>query len=223
MRRLFIAIGLIALIALLHHAFPYVLQDEDARMRVLYLTTLLMLGFAGGSRRFKRPMPKLLRDAGIWLAILVLLVFAYSFRDEFGHNRFMAELMPDRVQVTSDGTMSIRASEGGHFYVEGEVNGTPVRFLVDTGATDVVLTPEDARRVGLETDKLDYTRYFTSANGGGSSAPVTLASLKVGPISFARMPADVNKAWMRDSLLGMSFLRRLKGFRVDGSTLVLMP
>jgi aspartyl protease family protein len=223
MRRLTIAIGLIALIAVLNSLFPYALQDENTRMRALYLVLLLTLVLGGGRAFRGRPVSRVARDAGIWGAILALLVFAYSFRDEFGHSRLIAELMPSRVQVNEDGSLSIRASDGGHFYAEGEVNGVPVRFLVDTGASDVVLAPDDARRAGLEPGTLDYTRYSTTANGVGKGAPVTLASLKVGRITLERMPATVNQVWMHDSLLGMSFLKRLRGFRVEGNTLVLMP
>jgi aspartyl protease family protein len=200
------------------------LQNEDARMRVLYLVLLLSVGLAGGMRGFKnRPLPKIWRDAAIWVAIIVLLVFAYSFRDEFGHSRLMAEFMPDHAQVSADGSVSIRASEGGHFFVEGKVNGTSVRFLIDTGASEVVLTPDDARRVGLEPDALDYSRYSITANGGVKGAPVTLKSLSIANITREDMPATVNTVWMHESLLGMSFLRRLRGFRVDGNTLVLVP
>lgn len=224
MRRLLFAIGLIALLLLLHNAFPGVLRDEDTRMRAIYLSLLIMLGFAGGSRAFKnRPVPRVLRDGAIWLTLILVLVVAHSFRDELGNNRLLSELIPTRVRVSSDGVMTIRASDGGHFFVDGEVNGTPTRFLIDTGATDVVLTPEDAGHAGMEADKLDYSHYFTSANGGGNSAAVTLGALKVGPILMQQMPASVNKAWMHESLLGMSFLRRLKGFHVDGDTMTLIP
>jgi aspartyl protease family protein len=223
MRRFYVLIGLVALVALLHNAFPYVLEDENARMRVLYLVVLLCFLAAGGSRLRGRPLPKLARDAAIWLAIIVALVFAYSFRDELGHSRIMAELVPAQVQVEGDGTLSIKASEGGHFFVEGKVNDVAVRFLIDTGASDIVLAPDDARRAGLDTDALDYTHYATTANGTGAGARVMLNSLTIGSIALHHMPASVNKVWMQESLLGMSFLHRLKGFRVEGDRLILMP
>jgi len=223
MRPLYIIIGLVALIAFLHFQFPYALQDENVRMRALYLVMVLAL-IAGGGRAFKnRPVSKTLRDAAIWLAILVVLVFAYSFRDEFGNSRFMAELMPSRVHVEGDGAMSIRASEGGHFMVESEVNGMPVRFMIDTGASDIVLSPDDARRAGLNPDTLKYSTFASTANGGVAGALVTLDSLKIGNITLSHIPASVNGKWMSESLLGMSFLRRLKGYRVEGNRLVLIP
>ncbi len=224
MRRIYVALGLIALIAGLHYEFPYVLQDENARMRVLYFVTLLsvIFVFGPGARKFSN-MPRAWRDAAIWLAILVLLVSAYSFRDEFEHSRLVAELIPSRAQVNGDGTVSIRVSENGHFYIEGKVGETVMRFLIDTGASDVVLAPDDAKRIGLQPDSLEYTRFFSTANGGGTGASVTLPELVIGNIVIRRMPVTVNKTWMPESLLGMSFLRRLHGFRVEGDRLLLMP
>lgn len=223
MRRLYVILGLIALVALLNHAFPYALDDENTRMRMLYLVLLLSLFFGGGRVLRNRPLPKVARDAAIWLGLIVLLVFAYSFRDEFGQSRLMAELVPSRVHVNDDGTLSIRASDGGHFFAEGKVNGKAVRFLIDTGASSIVLTPDDARRVGYDPQTLNYDTYSSTANGVGKGASVTLRSLVVGSIGLEGVPAEVNRSWMRESLLGMSFLRRLKGFRVEGNTLILVP
>jgi aspartyl protease family protein len=222
MSRLTLAIGLIALIIALNMAFPYALRDDGARMQMVYLVAVLVLG--GGWRMFRnKPVTGVMRDAAIWVAIILALVFTYSFRDEFGHSRIMAELMPSRVQINSDGTMTIRASEDGHFYAEGQINDVPMRFLIDTGASGVVLTPDDAERAGFHPDTLSYTGYYGTANGTGRGAPVTLASLKVGKITIEQMQASVNRVSMSNSLLGMSFLKKLRGFRVEGSTLVLMP
>lgn len=222
MRRLYVFLGLALLIFLLHQAFPFVLQDEDSRMRALYLVLLLCL-FAGGRRLRGRPFPKAARDAALWIAILLLLVMGYSFRDELGGNRLMAELSPSHVRTNGDGSLSIKASEGGHFFADGEVNGAPVRFLVDTGASGIVLSPDDARRAGIDTENLAYDRYAMTANGAGAGAEVTLGTLEVGSITLRGVSASVNKAWMKESLLGMSFLRRLHGFRVEGDRLVLVP
>ncbi len=119
--------------------------------------------------------------------------------------------------------MRLHASAGGSFYVEGRVNGVPVLFMIDTGASDIVLSPKDAARAGLAPQKLAYNRSYATANGSGLGATVTLDSLRVGTVRLTLVPTSVNKADMKDSLLGMRFLHQLKSFRFEGDTLILTP
>jgi aspartyl protease family protein len=112
-------------------------------------------------------------------------------------------------------------SEGGNFYVFGTVNGTPIRFLIDTGASDIVLSPSDARLIGIPTENLDYSRIYGTANGVGHGAMATVSRLTVGPISFSDVPVSINQAPMDSSLLGMTFLRRLKSFSIRNHRLYL--
>ena len=222
MRLLLAVFGVAVLVFLLHHAFPYALENEDTRMRVLYFS-LLVAVIVAGRRKWNRPLPKVARDAAIWLGILLVLIMGYSLRDDLGHNRLLSELLPSHAQDNKDGTLIIHASEDGHFHIEAIIDGTPMRFLIDTGASDIVLSPQDARRAGFDTAMLDYRHPYATANGMGSGAWITLGTLEIGSIALRKIPASVNKAWMDESLLGMSFLRRLSGFRVEGSKLILIP
>ena len=101
------------------------------------------------------------------------------------------------------------------------MNGVALRFLVDTGASDVVLGPADARRLGFDVAALDYSRRYRTANGVVFGAPVTLDRVRVGPIALDDVRASVNGAEMARSLLGMSFLGRLKGYEVSDDVLTL--
>jgi clan AA aspartic protease (TIGR02281 family) len=121
----------------------------------------------------------------------------------------------------SDLEYVIEAGAGGHFVVEAVVNGAPVTFLVDTGASNVVLTMEDAERLGFRHDSLRFSERFASANGEVRAAPVVLRELRVGQFSVFDLPASVNEAPLRVSLLGMSFLRQLNGYSVDDGRLIL--
>ena len=127
----------------------------------------------------------------------------------------------DDNSAESDLEYVIQAGAGGHFVVEAVVNGAPVTFLVDTGASHVVLTMEDAERVGFRPESLRFTERFASANGEVRAAPVVLRELRVGQFSVFDMPASVNEAPLRVSLLGMSFLRRLHGYGVEDGRLIL--
>ena len=94
---------------------------------------------------------------------------------------------------------------------------------MDTGASDIVLSPADAARAGFERSELAFNRQYQTANGIGWGAPVVLRSIEAGAIRFRGVAASVNDAPMSESLLGMSFLDRLAGFEVRGDSLILRP
>jgi aspartyl protease family protein len=125
------------------------------------------------------------------------------------------------IDSASASELLIRANGAGHFLIDADVERAKIRFLVDTGATMVVLSPEDARRAGLSEDRLKFSREVSTANGNVRVAPVTLRKFKVGQIVLRDVEAVVNSAPMRVSLLGMSFLRRLDGWQVKGDKLYL--
>lgn len=115
----------------------------------------------------------------------------------------------------------IEAGPHGHYVIEAMVNGRPVTFLVDTGATEIVLTLDDARRLGFEPRTLRYTQRFRTANGEVRGAPVRLREIRIGQLQLYDLQASVNEAPLGISLLGMSFLERLAGYEVRDGRLVL--
>lgn len=115
--------------------------------------------------------------------------------------------------------MKIRAGTDGHFYVRAEVNGIPVQFIVDTGATSVALSPRDAARIGLRPAPHEFTMRAATANGTVRLAPVSLREVRVGSFSAYDVAAAVNQAPMPVSLLGVSLLQRLQSYEVRGQTL----
>jgi len=115
----------------------------------------------------------------------------------------------------------VAAGAHGHFVIDAVVNGVPISFLVDTGASDVVLTLEDAEALGFEVRGLDFSRRYRSANGVVRAAPVSLREVRIGQYSLYDLDAAVNEAPLGISLLGMSFLERLAGYQVDDGRLIL--
>jgi aspartyl protease family protein len=115
----------------------------------------------------------------------------------------------------------IRAGPSGHFIAEADVNGYEVRFLVDTGASIVMLTPDDADLLGFNLYDDDYSQVFQTPNGVLRGAPVILDDVQIGPIALSDVHATVAEAPSAISLLGMSFLRRLDGYEVRDGELVL--
>jgi aspartyl protease family protein len=120
-----------------------------------------------------------------------------------------------------DGEASIAKSGDGHFWADGQVDGHPVHFLIDTGATAVFLTAEDARGLGIDPGVLAYSQAVTTANGPARAAPVKLGVVTVGGAQVADVQAFVIDNGLPTSLLGMSFLGRLTKFEATQDTLTL--
>ncbi|MBF0127590.1 MAG: TIGR02281 family clan AA aspartic protease [Magnetococcales bacterium] len=184
---------------------------------------LLMLAWMLSPVRW-RAVPALLRRVGIWVGMVALLIAGYGFRPELARlgERMEAALSPQRGFAGQEpDTWQVFKSADGHFYLEVRINRIPVRFLVDTGASDIVLTRADAQKIGLRPDRLAYTRTYQTANGQTRGAPVVLDELAVGALTLRGMPASVNEGRAHVSLLGMAFFRRIDSYEVRRDLLTL--
>lgn len=218
-----LAAGLSAMVLLLTRAFPEALRDRADWASVGY-TTLLLAVLASGLTRLRREqLPQHLRHAGIWLGIVAVCVLGAAYADEL-------RTVPRRVQMAfnpgvavplSERELVIAQNDQGAFVVVGLVNGQRVLFIVDTGATETVLAPADARRLGIDVDALDYEHLSETANGTGYSASHVAERVEIGPIGFDDFPVVVNKADMSASLLGLTFLSRLESYEFRGRKLIL--
>jgi aspartyl protease family protein len=199
---------------LLSRAFPEQSRSGYDTAQLFYSFALVSLISSSVifSRQFRAG--EALRNIAIWAAIATVLVLGYLYKDVFNDigARLHGELPPADPRDAGAHTVVLSESDGGSYYTIGEINGVRVKFLVDTGASDIVLSPDDAQRVGLDMTALNYSRDTETANGMGRGAPATVAGLAVGPIRFANVDVEVNQAPMGSSLLGMTFLRRLKSF-----------
>lgn len=198
--------------------FPYALSGQDDKMQLSKY--MLILAVVALSAR-QLPLNQTIKYSLVWLTVILGLIFAYSFKDEFLKSRIVAELLPNRAIVMQNGSMSLRASNDGHFYVEAKVNGVPVNFMIDTGASDVVLSRQDAQRIGINIKNLSYTRAYQTANGITGGAPVKLNRLQIADFTLDDFPASVNQGNINGSVLGMTALRSLGGFSIDGDKMVI--
>lgn len=207
----------------LHRLSPDTFSNDDNKLRFVYLICLLA-AFGGGLwMRLRYDTNRTLAQIGIWVAIFCGLILLYSFRNDFGAlgARLSGELMPRDGRVEGNQVMSYPLAENGHFQVHAEADGTPLDFTVDTGATDVVLTPNAAKRLGYDLNLLQFNKMAQTANGYVRGAAIVIGEFKVGNIVMHDLPATVNEVDMSRSLLGMEFLKRLKSWRVEGERLTL--
>jgi aspartyl protease family protein len=119
------------------------------------------------------------------------------------------------------GEASIAKSSDGHFWADAQVDGRPVHFLIDTGASDVALTTDDARALGFDTDTLTYNATVMTANGPARAAQVKLGIVSVGRAEVEDVDALVIDKGLETSLLGMTYLGRLSKFEATPDALVL--
>lgn len=117
-------------------------------------------------------------------------------------------------------TESYHAARGNQFYLTGSVNGYPIRFLVDTGATFVSLTADDAMRLGFDLKKLNWNLQMRTANGVARNAQVTLAEIRLNRIVEYNVSATI-MSQNGISLLGMSFLSRLRSWNISDGVLTI--
>lgn len=115
----------------------------------------------------------------------------------------------------------LKAGAHGHFTVDATINGEVLRFLVDTGASSIFLTPQDAERIGFPRQRLTFSERYDTANGEIRAAPITLRSLRIGQMEFYDLPASVGETPGTMSLLGMTFLNQFDSYQVRGDTLTL--
>ena len=211
------------LIGLLVWQFPGALESERDWLHVVYLVGLLALvssGVAAGRRTRWRETAK---QAAAWIAIALVAIAGYGYRFEIEAvgERVLGELVPGYGVASGEAAVVFRVGAGGHYRVRAVVDGVDLVFLVDTGASDVVLSRADARRLGFDPDALAYTQVYSTANGTVRGAPVILREVMVGPIRVRDVAASVNDAPMAGSLLGMSFLGRLSAYEVSNGSLTL--
>jgi aspartyl protease family protein len=164
-----------------------------------------------------------IRNAVLWSAVIAVLVLGYAYRNELtdAGSRIRSELVPGYATETGPHTISLAAAEDGGYHIMGTVNGARVEFLIDTGASDIVLSPADAARAGIDLKTLDFSHEYETAHGIGNGASARVKSLTAGPITLSDVDVSVNQSGMRNSLLGMAFLKRLDAFSVTRNLIVL--
>ena len=185
-----------------------------------YKVGLLVLVGGAVLTIFRQNFSQALIQVMFWVVFAFALVLVYTYRFQINDvgERVLAELVPGHA-VTRGRTVELARTNSGDFRIRAEVNGAPVAMVLDTGASSVVLTHEAAKNAGLPTEFIKYTVSVETANGHTLAAPVILDRVAVGGIVEHQVGALIAQpGQLRTSLLGMSFLNRLRSFEVEGGT-----
>jgi len=191
-------------------------MSEFDTARLFYLVLLggavLMWFFAQNRASWGR----ITQQAVVWGLIFVGVIAAVGLWGDIRRS-----VTPGQAVVTEAGRIAVPRAPDGHYYLTARVNGTPVNFVVDTGATQIVLSERDARTAGIETETLAYVGRAYTANGEVRTAPVRLDRIAIGPVVHRDVAAVVNEGALDRSLLGMDYLQRFRSVEITGGELVL--
>jgi aspartyl protease family protein len=216
-------------IALEHDRGPLSGLATDDLVRLFMGAALLLLVGVPLLSRYRGRLPTAVRDFLAWAVLGLLLVAGYSYREELRPiaERVMGELSPAGAALEAAGeagekAVRIRRHSDGHFFARTEIDGETIRMIVDTGASTVVLRPSDAELLGFDLSALRFDIPVNTANGSTFAARVKLRSVGIGPVVVPDVEALVARPGaLHESLLGMSFLSRLRSYEFSGDFLTL--
>lgn len=198
---------------------------DDSGPRIVALSALAFVFLA--SFIFGQPkVREVVQGTFFWGGLCALLVVGYTYRTDLvqAGYRVLGALAPGMAVTQQDGTILIVRDAGGHFVVDGRTNGSRTQFLLDTGASAVVLSYNDARRAGYRDEDLSFTVPVSTANGRTLVAPVRIDDITIGDHTLRNVRGFVARDGSLDaSLLGMSALDRLRSWRIEGDRLIMTP
>ena len=188
--------------------------DDYARLIYLGLIALALLGWFLAQARSS--LNKTLQQASVWALIFLGAIAAAGLWQDITRT-----VSPRQITLAQEGKVILPRAVDGHYYVTLVINGAPLYFVVDTGATNMVLTQKDAIAAGIDPATLGYFGRAMTANGSVKTARVTLDTVDLGGIVDRNIPAVVNSGEMSQSLLGMGYLERWGRIEIGQGQLVL--
>jgi aspartyl protease family protein len=155
------------------------------------------------------------------LAGLIAVIALGNREDLAGLLAHVSAIGEEPIEPSESGSLTLKADARGHYLITAKVNAKPIRFLVDTGASSVVLSRVDAERLNFRSDELIFTQIYSTPGGLVRAAPVTLGEVQIGALRVRNVKASVSERPMDVSLLGASFLGRLNGYEVSRGKMTL--
>ncbi|WP_170760159.1 retropepsin-like aspartic protease family protein [Ruegeria lacuscaerulensis] len=191
-------------------------MDGDSIGRLIYLVVLCAAVLFWFVSQNRQTLNKTLQQALAWVFIFVGVIAVVGLWEDI-----RTTVGPAPQMTVTGETIEVPRAYDGHYYLPVVVNGEPITFLVDTGASQIVLSAQDAERIGIDPDQLNYFGRAATANGEVRTAPVRLDSLELGPITDTNVSAWVNEGELWQSLLGMDYLHRFSNIQFTDGRLIL--
>lgn len=194
-------------------------MNSDDIGRLIYL---VLLGTVIASWFFvqnRQSMGKTLQQGALWGLIFVGFVAAYGLWENIKSDHASQSV----VREGNSDAITLNRQSDGHFYATLSVSGTEVDFLVDTGATDVVLSQSDAQKLGIDINDLKFLGTASTANGPVKTARAQLSDIEFEGITTPSLTVYVNQGDLHTSLLGMTYLSQMASIEIVGNKMILRP
>lgn len=185
---------------------------------------LLYLGLLGAAVAFwfftsaRQGMNKMLQQMALWALIFVGVIAAYGMWSDI-----RSAALPNYATLQDGTHFELPRNRDGHYYATALVNGTSILFVIDTGASGVVLTKADAAKAGIDADRLAYLNTAMTANGAVRIAQTNARTFGLPGHELQNFRLMVNEGDMRQSLMGMSYLQHFSRLEISGGKMVLEP
>lgn len=188
-------------------------DDIGRLVYLVVLGTAVVFWFVSQNRQ---SMNKTMQQVMAWVFIFVGVIAVVGLWEDI-----RSTVAPAPQMTVTGETIEVPRAYDGHYYLPVVVNGELINFLVDTGASQIVFSEQDARRIGVDPDQLNYLGRASTANGEVRTAPIRLDSLELGPIIDHGVSARVNEGDLRQSLLGMDYLHRFSNIQFTDGRMIL--
>jgi aspartyl protease family protein len=194
---------------------------EDGPSLIWGFVCILLLLSSLAARRL--PLGYIAKAAFAWIAIFAALFAIFSFRFEFKAvwERVKADISGTAGQSVRGEDITIRRQDDGHYWLQLDVNGRPVRFMIDSGATTTAVNGNTARETGIEVDTTGYPVFLNTANGRVTAHRGVILSLKIGSRELGQHDVVVSESFGDTNVLGMNFLDSMQSWRVEGNVMTL--
>ena len=194
---------------------------EDGPSLIWGVVCILLLLSSLAARRL--PLGYVAKAAFAWIAIFAALFAIFSFRFEFKAvwERVKADISGTAGQSVRGEEITIRRQDDGHYWLQLDVNGKPVRFMIDSGATTTAVNANTARETGIEVGANGYPVFLNTANGSVAAQRGIIQSLKIGTHEIGQHNVVVSESFGDTNVLGMNFLDSMQSWKVEADVMTL--
>lgn len=196
---------------------------EDGPSLIWGVVCVVLLISSLAARRL--PLGYVAKAGLAWIAIFAALFAIFSFRFEFISiwERVKTDISGAAGQSISGETIELRRRDDGHYWLQVNINGKPVRFMIDSGATITAINATTANETGVEVDANGYPIILGTANGRVAAKRGIVRSLAFGPHRIQDHQVVVSENFGDTNVLGMNFLDSMQSWRVEANIMVLQP
>jgi aspartyl protease family protein len=196
---------------------------QDGPSLIWSVVCVILLISSLAARRL--PMGQMAKMALAWIAIFAALFVVFSFRFELAAvwERVKSDFSGTAGQSVSGEAIELKRLDDGHYWLQVEINGNPVKFMIDTGATTTAVNLKTALEAGIEVDNNGFPVMINTANGTVQAKRGRAKSLQVGPLTLNEHNVVVSENFGETNVLGMNFLDSLDSWKVENNIMTLQP